>query len=89
VEWAQAECERWGKLLAPLAKAVKTIRTHLEGIPAHWKGELSTAFMEGLNSVFSAAKRKARGDRSIECFITMLSFVAGKLSFRSYPNHGK
>jgi len=45
--------------------------------------------MEGLNSVFSAVKRKARGDRSIEYFITMLNFVAGKLGLPSYPSHGK
>ena len=37
------------------------------------------AFMEGLNSVFSATKRKARGYRSPTHLITMLSFVAGKL----------
>ncbi|MGP8198144.1 MAG: hypothetical protein ACLQU4_01420 [Limisphaerales bacterium] len=35
--------------------------------------------MEGLNSVFSATKRKARGYRSGPYLITMLYFVAGKL----------
>ena len=34
---------------------------------------------EGLNSVFQATKRKARGYRSSEYRITMLYFVAGKL----------
>ncbi len=35
--------------------------------------------MEGLNSVFSATKRKARGYRSTIHLITMLYFTAGKL----------
>jgi hypothetical protein len=33
----------------------------------------------GLNRVFSAVKRKARGFRSIENLITMLYFTVGKL----------
>jgi len=89
VHWAEAKCERWGELLAPLARAVKTIRGNPEGILAHWDGELSTAFLEGLNSVFSAVKRKARGYRSTDYLVTMLYFVAGKLSMPSYPSHGK
>lgn len=87
VNWARAKCERWAEALAPLAKAVATIERHLEGILAHWEGELSTAFMEGLNSVFSAVKRKARGFRSAEHMTAMLYFVSGKLSLPSYPGH--
>lgn len=89
LNWAEAKCERWEELLAPLARAVKTIRGNLEGIVAHWEAELSTAFMEGLNSVFSAVKRKARGYRNTDYLVTMLYFVAGKLSLPSYPSHGK
>lgn len=57
----------------------KMIEYHLEGILGHWKWGLTNAFMEGLNSVFSATKRKARGYRSSPYLITMLYFVAGKL----------
>jgi len=35
--------------------------------------------MEGLNSVFSAVKRRARGYRTVRNIVTMLYFVAGKL----------
>lgn len=87
VNWAKAKCERWAESLAPLAKAVATIERHMEGILAHWKAELSTAYMEGLNSVFSAVKRKARGYRCSEYMIAMLYFVAGKLELPSYPSH--
>ncbi len=40
---------------------------------------LTNAFMEGLNSVFSAVKRRSRGFRSMEHLTTMLYFVFGKL----------
>jgi transposase len=62
----------------------RTIQSHLTGILAHWKSGLTNAFMEGLNSVFSGTKRKARGYRSTEYLITMLYFTAGKLRFPQF-----
>jgi transposase len=74
--------------MAPLAKVADTIEKHLEGILAHWtSGWLSTGYLEGLNSVFSAVKRKARGYRSSEYMTTMLYFVAGKLNIPSLCSH--
>ena len=76
---------RWiaGKHLRPLfsdmVRCVDMIERHLKGILAHWVRRTTNAFLEGLNSVFSAVKRKARGFRSIENLITMLYFTAGKL----------
>lgn len=66
-------------LFHSMLKLAQTVEDHLEGILAHWKWEVTNAFMEGLNSVFSATKRKARGYRSTTHLITMLYFVAGKL----------
>ena len=66
-------------LFASMLKLAQMIENHLSGILAHWKSGLTNAFMEGLNSVFSATKRKARGYRSTTHLITMLYFVAGKL----------
>lgn len=66
-------------LMASMVKLAKMVQNHLAGILAHWKSGVTNAFMEGLNSVFSATKRKARGYRSTTHFITMLYFVAGKL----------
>jgi hypothetical protein len=45
----------------------------------HWTHRTTNAFMEGLNSVFSAVKRKARGFRSTKNLIAMLYFTAGNL----------
>ena len=66
-------------LLASMVKLAHMIENHLAGILAHWKWGVTNAFMEGLNSVFSATKRKARGYRSTTHLITMLYFTAGKL----------
>ena len=66
-------------LLAAMVKLAQMIERHLAGILAHWKWGVTNAFMEGLNSVFSATKRKARGYRSTTHLITMLYFTAGKL----------
>ena len=82
--WVQAMRERTGELLEPMARAARMIEGHLAGILAHWTQGLTTAFMEGLNSLFSAVKRKARGYRSVEYMTTMLYFVAGKLTLPYY-----
>jgi transposase len=66
-------------LLASMVKLAKMVQNHMKGILAHWKWGVTNAFMEGLNSGFSATKRKARGYRSPVHLITMLYFVAGKL----------
>ena len=63
----------------PMLQVAEMIQNHLKGILAHWKWHLTNAFMEGLNSVFQATKRKARGYRSSEYLITMLYLIAGKL----------
>ena len=66
-------------LFGSMVKLAHMIERHLAGILAHWKWGLTNAFLEGLNSVFSATKRKARGYRSTTHLITMLYFTAGKL----------
>ena len=66
-------------LFGSMVKLAQMIENQLAGILAHWKWGVTNAFMEGLNSVFSATKRKARGFRSTTHLITMLYFSAGKL----------
>jgi len=46
---------------------------------AYWERKTANASFEGLNSVFSAVKRKARGYRSTDNLITMLYFIADNL----------
>lgn len=66
-------------LFKPMRKCAQMIERHLQGILAHWRHRTTNAFMEGLMSVFSATKRKARGYRSTSNLITMLYFVSGNL----------
>jgi transposase len=67
-----------------MVKTAKMVENHLAGIVAHWNSGVTNAFMEALNSVFSATKRKARGYRSTTHLITMLYFTAGKLRFPQF-----
>ncbi|MGH9447257.1 MAG: ISL3 family transposase [Terriglobia bacterium] len=83
--WVRTEAEAMTNgLLEPMLKAAEMVERHLEGILGHWKEGLTTAFLEGLNSLFSATKRKARGYRSTEYQIAMLYLVAGKLEIPYY-----
>jgi len=78
--WVKWVARRQPKsLLRSMIKVAELVENHLGGILAHWKWGVTNAFMEGLNSVFSATKRKARGYRSTTYLITMLYLVAGKL----------
>ena len=72
------------KLLRFMVRVADLVERHLTGILAHWKWGLTNAFMEGLNSVFSATNRKARGYRSTTHLITILYLVAGKLSLPQF-----
>jgi transposase len=83
--WVKTEAQALSSgLLEPMRKAADMVERHLEGILGHWQEGLTTAFLEGLNSLFSATKRKARGYRSPEYQTAMLYFVAGKLEIPHY-----
>jgi transposase len=77
VRWAARKVPK--NLLRSMVKVADLVEKHLAGILAHWKWGLTNAFMEGLNSVFSATKRNARGYRSTTHLLTMLYLIAGKL----------
>ena len=83
--WVRTEAQVMAHgLLEPMHQAAEMGERHLEGILGHWQAGLTTAFLEGLNSLFSAVKRKARGYRSSEYQTAMLYFVAGKLQVPYY-----
>ena len=83
--WVKEKAEKEGnKLLEPMVRVARMVERHIEGILGHWKSGLTTAFLEGLNSLFSATKRKARGYRTTKNLLAMLYFVAGKLRIPCY-----
>jgi transposase len=83
-QWVKNKAAEQGQLLEPMARVAQMVERHLEGILGHWKEGLTTAFLEGLNSLFSATKRKARGYRTTQNLLAMLYFVAGKLRIPCY-----
>ena len=62
-----------------MTKAAQTIRQHAAKILRVLKNDLTTAVMEGINSLVQAARARARGYRNPENFITMIYLIAGKL----------
>lgn len=84
-QWVKDKAAQKGhELLEPMVRVARMVERHLEGILGHWKEGLTTAFLEGLNSLFSATKRKARGYRTTRNLLAMLYFVAGKLRIPCY-----
>ena len=72
-------------ILNPMQKVAQMIENHLEGILAYWRSGTTNAFMEAINSVFSAIKRRARGFRSISYLINVLYFHFSKLHIPAFP----
>lgn len=70
--------------IEPFIKAANTIKAHWSGILNYIKSKLNNGILEGINSKIQLAKKRARGFRNIDNFISMIYFVAGKLKF-DYP----
>lgn len=71
----------------PMKVVARMIRNHLEGIVAWARTRLTNGFLEALNGLFQAAKRKARGYRRLSTIRTIIFLIAGKLDFRSLNPH--
>ena len=67
----------------PMKAVAKMIRAHLEGIVAWARTRMTNGFLEALNGLFQAAKRKARGYRRLSTIRTIIFLIAGKLDFRN------
>ena len=64
------------RLLESVRKALHTLRTHAERVIRRWTSTYTNARMEGLNSLFQAARARARSYRNTETFITMIYMIA-------------
>lgn len=63
------------------------ICNHLEGIVAWARSRQTNGFLEALNGLFQAAKRKARGYKSFSTIRTVIFLLAGKLDFTQVNPH--
>lgn len=63
-------------------KVARTVKDHWNGILAWFNSKLSNGFLEAVNGLIQATKRRARGYRSTKNLINMAYLIAGKLDFR-------
>ena len=63
------------------------IRNHLEGIIAWAQTRQTNGFLEAINGLFQAAKRKARGYGRFSTIRTVIFLLAGKLDFTKINPH--
>ena len=73
--------------VAPMKDVAKMIRAHFEGIVAWAQTRQTNGFIEALNGLFQAAKRKARGYTRFATMRTVLFLIAGKLDFTRINPH--
>lgn len=77
-DWIQ-----WGLRcqLPPMVEVAKMLQKHYDGVVRWFSSNLTNGLLEGVNSLFQAAKRKARGYRSEKNMIAIVYVLAGKLNF--------
>ena len=71
----------------PMKAVANLIRNHLDGIVAWTQSRLTNGFLEAINGLFQAAKRKARGYKRFSTIRTVIFLIAGKLDFRALNAH--
>jgi len=59
----------------------KTIKRHWTGIVNYANSRISNGILEGFNSLFQAAKAKARGYKKTRTIKTIIYVLTGKLDF--------
>ena len=68
------------QILEPMRKAVSTVENHADRILQRWTSTYTNARMEGLNSLFQAARSRARGYRNTGTFLMMIYMIASPVA---------
>lgn len=71
----------------PMKEVAKLVRSHLDGIVSWTQTRQTNGFLEAINGLFQAAKRKARGYGSFSTIRTVVFLLAGKLDFSKINPH--
>jgi transposase len=71
----------------PMKEVAALVRRHLEGIVAWAQTRQTNGFLEALNGLFQAAKRRARGFTRFATIKTVIFLIAGKLNFQAVNPH--
>ena len=82
-------CMKWGTKYGPeyINRLYAMVRRHLEGIVAWAQTRQTNGFLEALNGLFQAAKRRARGFTRFDTIRTVIFLIAGKLDFSRLNPH--
>ena len=67
----------------PMKGVARMIRSHLAGIVAWAQTRQSNGFLEDINGLFRAAKRRARGFTRIATIRTVIFLIAGRIDFQA------
>lgn len=73
----------------PMKEVAAMVRSHLEGIVAWAQTRQTNGFLEALNGLFQAAKRRARGFTRFDTIRTVIFLIAGKLDFAAVNPHAR
>ena len=73
----------------PMKEVAMLVRRHFDGVVAWSRTRQTNGFIEALNGLFQAAKRKARGYTRFATMRTVLFLIAGKLDFSKLNPHLK
>lgn len=71
----------------PMKAVAKMVRTHRDGIVAWTQTRQTNGFLEAINGLFQASKRKARGYGNFSTIRAVVFLLAGKLDFRKINPH--
>ena len=73
----------------PMKEVAALVRRHLEGIVAWTQTRQTNGFLEAINGLFQAAKRRARGFKRLSTIKTVIFLIAGKLDFHAINPHAR
>ena len=73
----------------PMKDVAALVRRHLDGIVAWAQTRQTNGFLEAINGLFQAAKRRARGFTRLSTIKTVIFLIVGKLDFHSVNPHAR
>lgn len=71
--------------LEPMKQVANTLKKHKQQILSYFFHRLTNAIAEGINSIIQSAKRRARGFRTFEGYVSAIYLAVGKLNLSCPP----
>jgi transposase len=74
-------------MVLPMKEVAAMIRRHFDGIVNWARSRQTIGYIEAVNGLFQAGKRKARGYVRFDTMRTVIFLIAGKLNFAAMNPH--